>query len=158
MEAHVCLYFYFMVYDLSLSFHCSFFFNAIRNILELIPLIPMSFSGALIFFLALFHVLAPQPHLMFSLPPLWTLRTSKSLLEKCQSFSCFQIFATPGTIATQGFSVHGILQQEHWSGLPFPSPGDLPDPGIEPSLLVLQLDSVLSELPGKPSKCLLTCS
>ena len=33
------------------------------------------------------------------------------------------------------FSVHGILQQEYWSGLPFPSPADLPDPGIEPYLL-----------------------
>ena len=31
-----------------------------------------------------------------------------------------------------GFSVHGILQAEYWSGLPFPPPGDLPDPGMEP--------------------------
>ena len=124
---------------MSLSFHCSFFFNAIRNILELIPLIPMSFSGALIFFIALFHVLAPQDvpasSYIFPATPLDS-STSKSLLEKCQSFSCFQIFATPGTIAARGFSVHGILQQKHWSGLPFPSPGDLPDPGIKPSLLV----------------------
>ena len=37
-----------------------------------------------------------------------------------------------GLLSLPGFSVHGILQQEYWSGLPFPSPGDLPNPGIEP--------------------------
>ena len=38
--------------------------------------------------------------------------------------------------------------QEHWSGLRFPSPGDLPDPGVEPRSLALQADSLPSELPG----------
>ena len=41
-------------------------------------------------------------------------------------------------------------RQEYWSGLPFSSPGDLPDPGIEPWSPALQADSLLSELPGKP--------
>ena len=41
-------------------------------------------------------------------------------------------------------------RQEHWSGLPFPSPRDLPDPGIESMSPVLQADSLLSEPPGKP--------
>ena len=41
-------------------------------------------------------------------------------------------------------------RQEYWSGLPLPSPGDLPDPGIKPSSPALQEDSVLSESPGKP--------
>ena len=41
-------------------------------------------------------------------------------------------------------------RQEHWSGLPFPSPGDLPDPGIEARSSALRADSLLSELPGKP--------
>ena len=41
-------------------------------------------------------------------------------------------------------------RQEYWSGLPFPSPGDLPDPGIEPGSPALQADSVLSEPLGKP--------
>ena len=50
-----------------------------------------------------------------------------------------------------GSSVHGILQQEYWSGLPFTSPGDLPDPGIEPGSPTLQEDSLLAEPPGKPS-------
>ena len=44
-------------------------------------------------------------------------------------------------------SVHGILRQEYWCGLPFPSPGDLPDPGIEPVSLALQTDSLLTEVP-----------
>ena len=39
---------------------------------------------------------------------------------------------------------------EYWSGLPFPSPGDLPGPGIEPRSPALQVDSLLSESPGKP--------
>ena len=41
-------------------------------------------------------------------------------------------------------------RQEHWSGLPFPPPGDLPDPGIEPGPPALQADSLLSEPPAKP--------
>ena len=41
-------------------------------------------------------------------------------------------------------------RQEHWSGLPFPSPGDLPDPEIELRSPALQADSLLSEPPGKP--------
>ena len=45
----------------------------------------------------------------------------------------------------------GIIQEEHWSGLPFPSPGDLPDPGIEPRSPTLQADAFLSEPPGKPN-------
>ena len=45
-------------------------------------------------------------------------------------------------------------RQEYWSGLLFPSSGDLPDPGIEPGFPVLQADSLLSETPGKPGKSL----
>ena len=48
-----------------------------------------------------------------------------------------------------GSSVHGISQQEYWSGLSFSSPGDLPNPRIEPGSLALQADSFLSEPPGK---------
>jgi len=44
--------------------------------------------------------------------------------------------------ATPGFSVHGISQQEYCSGLSFPSPGDLPDPGIKPASLALQANSL----------------
>ena len=47
-----------------------------------------------------------------------------------------------------GSSVHGILQAILWSGLPFPIPGDLPDPRIEPRSPALQADALLSEPPG----------
>ena len=43
----------------------------------------------------------------------------------------------------------GFSRQEYWSGLPFPYPGDLPDPGIEPRSPTLQADSLPSEPPGK---------
>ena len=44
----------------------------------------------------------------------------------------------------------GFSRQEYWSGLPFPSPGDLPNPGIEPGSPALQADTLTSEPPGKP--------
>ena len=43
-----------------------------------------------------------------------------------------------------------LSRQEYWSGLPFPSPGDLPDPGIKARSPTLQADALLSEPPGKP--------
>ena len=46
----------------------------------------------------------------------------------------------------------GFSRQEYWSGLPFPSPGYLPDPGIEPRSPALRADTLTSEPPGKPSK------
>ena len=55
--------------------------------------------------------------------------------------------ATPWPIARQDM---GFSKQEYWSGLPFPSPGDLPDPGIEPRSLALQAESLPTELQGKP--------
>ena len=50
----------------------------------------------------------------------------------------------------------GFSRQEYWSGLPFPSPGDLPNPGIKPRSPSLQADSLLPESPGKPQLSL-TC-
>ena len=44
----------------------------------------------------------------------------------------------------------GVSRQEYWSGLPFPSPGDLPNPGIEPGSPALEADALTSEPPGKP--------
>ena len=49
-----------------------------------------------------------------------------------------------------GSSVHGIFQEEYWSGLPFPFPGHLPNPGIEPGSPALQADTLPSEPAGKP--------
>ena len=51
---------------------------------------------------------------------------------ECQSLSRVRFFATPWTVAHQAPQSTGLSRQEYWSGLPFPSPGYLPDPGIEP--------------------------
>ena len=60
--------------------------------------------------------------------------------------------ATPWTVAHQAPLFLGFSSQEYWSGLPFPSPGDLPDPGIKCRSSVLQEDSLQTELQGKPPK------
>ena len=56
---------------------------------------------------------------------------------------------TPWTVARQAPLSMGFSRQEYWSGLPFPSAGDLPDPGIEPRSPALQADALISEPPGK---------
>ena len=56
---------------------------------------------------------------------------------------------TPQTIAHQAPLTMGFPRQEYWSGLPFPYPGDLPNPGIEPRSSALQAVSLLIEPPGK---------
>ena len=53
---------------------------------------------------------------------------------------------SPWTVARQAPLSMGFSRQEYWSGLPFPSPGDLPNPRIEPRSLALQADSLLTEL------------
>ena len=63
-----------------------------------------------------------------------------------------QRFETPWTAARQAPLSMEFSRQEFWSGLPFPSPGDLPDPGIEPGSPTLQADSVPTELPGRPKE------
>ena len=57
--------------------------------------------------------------------------------------------ATPRTVAHQAPLSMGFSRQEDWSGSRFPSPGDLPDPGVKPGSPVLQVDSLASEPPGK---------
>ena len=59
---------------------------------------------------------------------------------------------TPRTAARQSPLSRGFSSQEYWSGLPFSSPGDLPQPGIEPVSPALQADSLPSEPPGKPPR------
>ena len=63
--------------------------------------------------------------------------------------SCLTL-VTPWTVACQAPLSMGFSRQEYWSGLPFPSPGNLPDPGIEPGSPALQADSLPIELWGKP--------
>ena len=60
---------------------------------------------------------------------------------------------TPWTVAHQVPLSMEFSRQEYWSGLPFPSPGDLPDPGIKPGSPALQAGSLLSEPPGKLPEC-----
>ena len=68
-----------------------------------------------------------------------------------KSLSCVQLFVTLWTVAHQAPLSMGFSRQEYWSGLPFPSAGDLPDPGIEPRSPTLQADALTSEPSGKPS-------
>ena len=60
-----------------------------------------------------------------------------------------QLFATLWTVARQAPLFMGFSRQEYWSGLPFPSPGDLPNPWIEPGSPALQADSLPSDPPVK---------
>ena len=72
----------------------------------------------------------------------------------CVCYTHVQLFATPWTVCSplesMGFSIHGIIQARTLDRLPCPSPGDLPDSGIEPGSPALQTNSLLSEPPGKP--------
>ena len=68
---------------------------------------------------------------------------------KVKLLCCVQLFATPRTVAYQASPSMGFSRQEYWSGLPFPSPGDLPNPGVEPGSPALEADALTSEPPGK---------
>ena len=65
---------------------------------------------------------------------------------------CVRFFVTPLTVAHQPPPSMKFSRQQYWSGLPFPSLGDLPDPGIEPGSPTLQADALPSELLGKIDK------
>ena len=65
------------------------------------------------------------------------------------SLSSIQLFVTPWMVAHQAPLSMGFPRQEYWSRLPFPSQGDLPNPGIEPRPPTLQVDSLLYEPEGK---------
>ena len=69
---------------------------------------------------------------------------------KVKPLSRVRLFATPWTVAYQAPPSMGFSRQEYWSGLPFPSPGDLPDPGIELRSPTWQADTLTSEPPEKP--------
>ena len=70
--------------------------------------------------------------------------------KKEKPLSRVWLFATPWTVAYQAPLSMGFSRQECWSGLPFPSSGDLPNPGIKPGSPALQADTLPSEPPGKP--------
>ena len=78
--------------------------------------------------------------------------THMSILSKVKvkSLSCVRLLATAWTAAYQAPPSMGFSRQEYWSGLPFPSPRDLPSPGIKPGSPALQADALPSEPPGRP--------
>ena len=70
---------------------------------------------------------------------------AQSCLTLCNPMDC----TLPGSSVHQDPPSKGFSRQEYWSGLPFPSPGDPPDPGIEPGFPALEADALPSEPPGK---------
>ena len=89
----------------------------------------------------------PRPGILISSQGFWclTCRSVRHYFPSVMSDS----FATPWTVAHQVPLSMGFSRQECWSGLPFPCPGDLPDPGIEPGSPALQADALPSEPSGK---------
>ena len=77
-------------------------------------------------------------------------KPSRMLLLLLSRFSRVKLCVTLWTAAHQAPLSMGFSSQEYWSGLPFPYPRNLPNPGIEPRSLTLQADSLPSEPPGKP--------
>ena len=75
--------------------------------------------------------------------------TIKIIFQKVKSLSRVWLFATPWTVAYQAPPSMGFSRQEYWSGLPFPSPGDLHNSGIERRSPTFQADALTSEPPGK---------
>ena len=74
-------------------------------------------------------------------------------MDECmhaQSLTRVRFFVTPWTVARQAPLSMRFPRQEHWSGLPFPPPGDLPHPGIEVTLLALAGRFFTTEPPGNP--------
>ena len=71
--------------------------------------------------------------------------------KKVKSLSHVRLFVTSRTVAYQAPPSMESSRQEYWSGVPFPSPGDLPNPWIEPGSPTLQADASPSETPGKCS-------
>ena len=96
----------------------------------------------------LFIELKPNDCLNYTfLNPFKSKKVSTTTLKKLKSLRRVQLFAISWTIQSMEFS-----RPEYWNGQPFLSPGDLPNPGIEPRSPALQVDSLPAEPPGKPKK------
>ena len=116
------------------------FLIAIKNVQETVP------DNELL------HFLSPYPLFLEQL----NLENSPFMLKcwrfpqlKVKSLGRVRLFATLWTVARQALLSMGFSRQEYWSGFPFPSPADLPNPGIEPRSSALQADPLPSEPPGK---------
>ena len=79
--------------------------------------------------------------------------TMSRVCAVCQVALVTSDSVTPWTVALQALPSMGCSRQEYWSGLAFPSPGDLPGPGMEPGSPTLQADSLPAAAQGKPSWC-----
>ena len=115
--------------------------------------------GLVSFFLRIYFVLFPLP----MVGKVSQLNTSSQLASfpesekvKVKLLSRVQFFVTPWTVAHQAPLSMGF-SQEYWRGLPFPLPGVLPDPGLEPGSPALQADALPSEPPGKPKQVYSQC-
>ena len=82
----------------------------------------------------------------------WNCSKEIRVKMKVKSLSPVRLLVTPLTVVYQAPLSMGFSRQEYWSGLPFPSPGDLPDPGVKPVSPTLQADALLPEPPGKPKR------
>ena len=71
--------------------------------------------------------------------------------SEVKSLSRVRLFATPWTVAYQAPLSIGFSRQEYWNGLPFPSPGDLPDPGVEPRSPAMQAEALWTKHLGHTS-------
>ena len=78
-------------------------------------------------------------------------RSANSCCVPAQSLSCVQLFETPWTAAHKAPLSMGFPRQAYWRGLSFPTPGNLPDPGFEPTSRVSAVTSFTTEPPGKPT-------
>ena len=80
----------------------------------------------------------------------WQSQISRTQCMPVLSLSRVRLFPTPWTVAHQDLPSMEFSRHEYWSGLPFPSPGDLLDPEIEPRSPIFQANSLPSEPPRKP--------
>ena len=154
--------------DLSHSFVFLYFFALITeegfcispcSSLELYIQMGISFLSPLLFASVLFSAIckaSSDNHFAFCISFSWGWSWSQPPIQcherkKMKSLSHVPLFATPWTVAHQAPPSMELSRQEYWSGLPFPSTGDLPYPGIEPRSPALHADSLLSEPLGNPT-------
>ena len=141
-----------------LSFKCTSFHSFCSFLFSIIFLLCL-YSFYLIFIPLPFSFFWPSKKcfflLLFLISPFFLLCFSLLSESAVKSLSRVRVFATPWTVAYKAPLSMGFSRQEYWSGLPFPSPGDLPNPGIEPGSPSLQADALPSEPPGKPFRQIL---
>ena len=137
--------------ELDLSPHTYYFVTVTKSLLIYLAVLrcgmwDISFGCLGLVALLSCGVLVHQPGIEPTSPAL----KGKFLNIRTCVLSCVQLFATLWTMALQAPLSLKFFRQEYWSGLPFPTPGDLPDPGIEPASPALAGKSFTTEPPGKP--------